>query len=174
MINFLNEPLVACCLILYGTIYSSNSKIVLMAELVVKRTSFTAIDAVSEMRPWIFWVRKWWCPLHTFRCFLPKHILLAYLGSDSSISMIKPVMKVVIYVSGCCYSRLLKDSHICVERAMHHDCPVCFEVKTEFISVRSYNDYPFSDSFSICAVPFWYNEWHHSLTLWPHHTSALR
>ncbi|KAG5556822.1 hypothetical protein RHGRI_007168 [Rhododendron griersonianum] len=28
---------------------------------------------------------------------------------------------------GCCYSRLMKDSHICVERAMHHNCPVCFE-----------------------------------------------
>ncbi|CAN1770579.1 E3 ubiquitin-protein ligase RZFP34 [Linum perenne] len=28
---------------------------------------------------------------------------------------------------GCCYSRMLKDSHNCVERAMHHNCPVCFE-----------------------------------------------
>uniref|UniRef100_A0A2C9V9T2 RING-type domain-containing protein n=2 Tax=Manihot esculenta TaxID=3983 RepID=A0A2C9V9T2_MANES len=28
---------------------------------------------------------------------------------------------------GCCYSILLKDSHNCVERAMHHNCPVCFE-----------------------------------------------
>ncbi|KAH8505713.1 hypothetical protein H0E87_012794 [Populus deltoides] len=28
---------------------------------------------------------------------------------------------------GCCYSTLLKDSHNCVERAMHHNCPVCFE-----------------------------------------------
>ncbi|KAF2289857.1 hypothetical protein GH714_038927 [Hevea brasiliensis] len=27
----------------------------------------------------------------------------------------------------CCYSILLKDSHNCVERAMHHNCPVCFE-----------------------------------------------
>ncbi|CAA2990967.1 E3 ubiquitin- ligase MIEL1 [Olea europaea subsp. europaea] len=26
----------------------------------------------------------------------------------------------------CCYSNLL-ESHICVERAMHHNCPVCFE-----------------------------------------------
>ncbi|KAK8444967.1 hypothetical protein SEVIR_9G233700v4 [Setaria viridis] len=29
---------------------------------------------------------------------------------------------------GCCYSNVLKDSHRCVERAMHHNCPVCFEV----------------------------------------------
>jgi hypothetical protein len=29
---------------------------------------------------------------------------------------------------GCCYSILLKNSHPCVEGAMHHDCPVCFEV----------------------------------------------
>lgn len=28
---------------------------------------------------------------------------------------------------GCCYSVLLKNSHPCVERAMHQDCPVCFE-----------------------------------------------
>lgn len=28
---------------------------------------------------------------------------------------------------GCCYSNVLKDSHQCIERAMHHNCPVCFE-----------------------------------------------
>ncbi|KAM1751262.1 hypothetical protein ACFX11_009403 [Malus domestica] len=28
---------------------------------------------------------------------------------------------------GCCYSNALKDSHNCVEKAMHHNCPVCFE-----------------------------------------------
>ncbi|XP_020259997.1 E3 ubiquitin-protein ligase MIEL1-like [Asparagus officinalis] len=28
---------------------------------------------------------------------------------------------------GCCYSQILKDSHQCVERAMHHNCPICFE-----------------------------------------------
>ncbi|KAI4380925.1 hypothetical protein MLD38_007058 [Melastoma candidum] len=28
---------------------------------------------------------------------------------------------------GCCYSNLLRNSHPCVEGAMHHDCPVCFE-----------------------------------------------
>ncbi|GFY88853.1 CHY-type/CTCHY-type/RING-type zinc finger protein [Actinidia rufa] len=27
----------------------------------------------------------------------------------------------------CCHSVLLKNSHPCVEGAMHHDCPVCFE-----------------------------------------------
>ncbi|KAM7459423.1 hypothetical protein LguiA_036417 [Lonicera macranthoides] len=27
----------------------------------------------------------------------------------------------------CCYSILLKNCHPCVEGAMHHDCPVCFE-----------------------------------------------
>ncbi|KAG6772731.1 hypothetical protein POTOM_024151 [Populus tomentosa] len=31
------------------------------------------------------------------------------------------------YKCGCCYSNLLKNSHPCVEGAMHHDCPVCFE-----------------------------------------------
>ncbi|XP_024982797.1 E3 ubiquitin-protein ligase RZFP34 isoform X2 [Cynara cardunculus var. scolymus] len=28
---------------------------------------------------------------------------------------------------GCCYSKAIKDTHVCVERAMHHDCPVCSE-----------------------------------------------
>ncbi|XP_042496888.1 probable E3 ubiquitin-protein ligase RZFP34 isoform X2 [Macadamia integrifolia] len=31
------------------------------------------------------------------------------------------------YKCGCCYSALLKNSHPCVEGAMHHNCPVCFE-----------------------------------------------
>ncbi|XP_042373669.1 probable E3 ubiquitin-protein ligase RZFP34 [Zingiber officinale] len=31
------------------------------------------------------------------------------------------------YKCGCCYSIVLKNSHPCVEGAMHHDCPVCFE-----------------------------------------------
>ncbi|KVH95639.1 Rubredoxin-type fold [Cynara cardunculus var. scolymus] len=35
------------------------------------------------------------------------------------------VMDVVF--AGCCYSNLLRESHPCVELAMHHDCPVCFE-----------------------------------------------
>ncbi|CAL5346321.1 unnamed protein product [Camellia sinensis] len=34
----------------------------------------------------------------------------------------------------CCYSRLMKDSHICIEKAMHHNCPACFET-TEDITV---------------------------------------
>ncbi|XAR60032.1 Ubiquitin--protein ligase [Bertholletia excelsa] len=28
---------------------------------------------------------------------------------------------------GCCYSKVIKDAHHCVERAMHHNCPICFE-----------------------------------------------
>lgn len=35
----------------------------------------------------------------------------------------------LLSLSGCCYSTQLKDSHTCVEKAMHHNCPVCFEVK---------------------------------------------
>lgn len=31
------------------------------------------------------------------------------------------------FTCGCCYSIVLKNSHSCVEGAMHHDCPVCFE-----------------------------------------------
>ncbi|PKA45851.1 RING finger and CHY zinc finger domain-containing protein 1 [Apostasia shenzhenica] len=28
---------------------------------------------------------------------------------------------------GCCYGIALKESHRCVEKAMHHNCPICFE-----------------------------------------------
>ncbi|KAK2380204.1 CHY-type/CTCHY-type/RING-type Zinc finger protein [Trifolium repens] len=28
---------------------------------------------------------------------------------------------------GCCYSKDLKERHHCIERAMHHNCPICFE-----------------------------------------------
>ncbi|MCD9644419.1 E3 ubiquitin-protein ligase RZFP34 [Datura stramonium] len=28
---------------------------------------------------------------------------------------------------GCCYSNFMRESHICIEKAMHHNCPICFE-----------------------------------------------
>lgn len=37
------------------------------------------------------------------------------------------------YKCGCCYSNSLKDRHPCVEKAMHHNCPVCFEFLFESI-----------------------------------------
>ncbi|KAL5565824.1 hypothetical protein UlMin_028988 [Ulmus minor] len=39
---------------------------------------------------------------------------------------------------GCCYPKSIEDGHRCVERAMHHNCPVCFEFlfdSTEAITV---------------------------------------
>jgi len=33
------------------------------------------------------------------------------------------------YALGCCYSKIMENGHRCVEGAMHHNCPVCFEVK---------------------------------------------
>lgn len=42
-------------------------------------------------------------------------------------------------IEGCCYTSLLKNSHPCVEGAMHHDCPVCFEVRLAILyGGRSY------------------------------------
>nr|GMD89944.1 probable E3 ubiquitin-protein ligase RZFP34 [Ipomoea batatas] len=32
---------------------------------------------------------------------------------------------------GCCYSIILKNSHPCIEGAMHHDCPICFESRND-------------------------------------------
>ncbi|XP_075104383.1 E3 ubiquitin-protein ligase RZFP34-like [Nicotiana tabacum] len=37
----------------------------------------------------------------------------------------------------CCYSNMMKESHICVERAMHHNCPVCFETSAKFEEKRN-------------------------------------
>ncbi|KAE9452270.1 hypothetical protein C3L33_15830, partial [Rhododendron williamsianum] len=38
------------------------------------------------------------------------------------------ISSIAINAVRCCYSVLLKNCHPCVEGAMHHDCPVCFEV----------------------------------------------
>ncbi|KAK6129726.1 hypothetical protein DH2020_036527 [Rehmannia glutinosa] len=37
------------------------------------------------------------------------------------------IIVMAVAFAGCCYSVLLKSTHPCVERAMHQDCPVCFE-----------------------------------------------
>ncbi|GFP81503.1 ring finger and chy zinc finger domain-containing protein 1 [Phtheirospermum japonicum] len=37
------------------------------------------------------------------------------------------IIVTAVEFAGCCYSVLLKSTHPCVERAMHQDCPVCFE-----------------------------------------------
>ncbi|XP_048628018.1 E3 ubiquitin-protein ligase RZFP34 isoform X2 [Brassica napus] len=34
---------------------------------------------------------------------------------------------ILLPASGCCYSKVMEDKHRCVEGAMHHNCPVCFE-----------------------------------------------
>ncbi|KAJ9181518.1 hypothetical protein P3X46_009641 [Hevea brasiliensis] len=41
-------------------------------------------------------------------------------------------------LTGCCSSILLKDSHNCVERAMDHNCPVCFERYACLVCSKSY------------------------------------
>ncbi|KAG1675906.1 hypothetical protein FOA52_001563 [Chlamydomonas sp. UWO 241] len=33
----------------------------------------------------------------------------------------------------CCYATSLRDSHVCIENSMHHNCPVCFEYLFESI-----------------------------------------
>lgn len=55
-------------------------------------------------------------------CLVVAHLIL--FVCSSSLLTISPCSK----FEGCCYSILLKNSHPCVERAMHHDCPICFEV----------------------------------------------
>lgn len=50
-----------------------------------------------------------------------------YLLNSSHVSDTKHVY----FCLGCCYSVEIKEGHNCVERAMHHNCPICFEVKTK-------------------------------------------
>ncbi|XP_006579057.1 probable E3 ubiquitin-protein ligase RZFP34 [Glycine max] len=38
------------------------------------------------------------------------------------------------HTCGCCYSTQLKNSHPCVEGAIHHDCPICFEYLFESVN----------------------------------------
>ncbi|QCE16179.1 hypothetical protein DEO72_LG11g3192 [Vigna unguiculata] len=38
------------------------------------------------------------------------------------------------YRCGCCYPTQMKNSHPCVEGAMHHDCPICFEYLFESVN----------------------------------------
>ncbi|WVZ20722.1 hypothetical protein V8G54_008044 [Vigna mungo] len=38
------------------------------------------------------------------------------------------------YKCGCCYPTQMKNSHPCVEGAMHHDCPICFEYLFESVN----------------------------------------
>jgi hypothetical protein len=37
-------------------------------------------------------------------------------------------------VAGCCYSNALQNGHHCVEKSMHQNCPVCFEVLLLLVS----------------------------------------
>ncbi|PHU06299.1 hypothetical protein BC332_22788 [Capsicum chinense] len=50
-------------------------------------------------------------------------------SATSSTMMFRRINTTVINVESaeCCYSTSLKESHTCIERAMHHNCPVCFE-----------------------------------------------
>ncbi|KAK2996982.1 hypothetical protein RJ639_025356 [Escallonia herrerae] len=66
-----------------------------------------------------------------------KFVLTAvYVWEDTSVEVATYMMMIHLRNSitvmgaasaGCCFSILLKDDHPCVEGAMHHDCPVCFE-----------------------------------------------
>ncbi|KAG5562656.1 hypothetical protein RHGRI_005398 [Rhododendron griersonianum] len=50
------------------------------------------------------------------------------------------ISSIAINAVRCCYSVLLKNCHPCVEGAMHHDCPVCFEKTAVQYLFESRND----------------------------------
>lgn len=74
----------------------------------------------------------------------------------------------------CCYSLLLKDSHQSIEKAMHHNCAVCFEViLVGKESLLHHNVHVMWSSLFICAVSFWHNQRHYCLAMWSHHTFGM-
>jgi hypothetical protein len=82
---------------------------------------------------------------------------------------------------GCCYSMLMKDAHRCVERAMHHNCPVCFEVNKALIQCNTYVS-KILKSFLILrevfffffhTVSIWHYERYHCVALWTHNTFGM-
>ncbi|KAJ0977865.1 hypothetical protein J5N97_013339 [Dioscorea zingiberensis] len=62
--------------------------------------------------------------------------IVVYAWGDTSVTHASSSMTILqrnnttaraVESAGCCYSNILKKSHPCVEGALHHDCPVCFE-----------------------------------------------
>ena len=57
-----------------------------------------------------------------FSSFFP--FLLKYIFPNQNIFSTINVCK----ITGCCYSKSLRDNHLCVENSMRHHCPICYEV----------------------------------------------
>ncbi|KAK8990581.1 hypothetical protein V6N11_009273 [Hibiscus sabdariffa] len=52
---------------------------------------------------------------------------------------------------GCCYSKLMREVHRCVERAMHHNCPVCFEYL--FDTMKDVTVLPCGHTMHLACIP---------------------
>ncbi|KAF9600336.1 hypothetical protein IFM89_007054 [Coptis chinensis] len=62
-----------------------------------------------------------------FSMMMCQRINITALDVEFAERVAKRIFSTVIDVVRCCYASSLKNSHRCVERAMHHNCPVCFE-----------------------------------------------
>lgn len=102
-----------------------------------RRTSFTATDA-AYAEPAVQTTS------FTARNAVPKPSFLVPNGLI--LKLLNPLLLLLtslhrctepVYTTGCCYSFVLKDSHRCVDRAMHQNCPICFEYMFE--SARDIN-----------------------------------
>jgi hypothetical protein len=84
-----------------------------------------------------------WCRLYCLLllflkiCFYWTYYFYAYevllYNCIHFIRFVQLVYPLFMYHAGCCYSTVLKNSHACVEGAMHHDCPICFEVGVQLL-----------------------------------------
>lgn len=150
------------------------------AELVARRTFFTATNVVCRVN---------------------------FLQSQTKVCLDIQIMFTkschVLHKLGCCYSNLIKGAHHCVERAMHHNCPVCFEVirllgvtlHAWAIQGWTYSCPSCNKFFSYCilslcfkywswilkglafcimvVVFIWLNEEHYCITMWTYDTSGV-
>lgn len=52
-----------------------------------------------------------------------------------NIPMFGNMIFILFQIEGCCYSNILKTSNPCIEWALLHDCPVCFDVIRLFLVI---------------------------------------
>ncbi len=59
--------------------------------------------------------------------------LLRNMGPEAlSCTMFLLLNLLHLSLAGCCYSTTLQKRHPCIEKSMHHNCSVCFEVSLIF------------------------------------------
>lgn len=119
------------------------------------------------------WGLQEFLPLQQMRLVFAS--LAPLIGSDKRV--LSRFSSPSLSYAGCCYSALLKTSHPCVERAMHQDCPVCFEVRTHvplfLLSSFFFSPAPTEPKHPSHAVSVWVEKWRHCFAMWAYHSQGV-